>query len=55
MKVWLELAFGGTSVIAIRVVVVTVAYKNSSIATNLFTTRVNSIKTFFALAFFVLI
>lgn len=55
MEVWLELAFGRTSVIAIRVVVVAFAYKNESIATNLFAAWVNSIKTFFALAFFVLI
>jgi hypothetical protein len=55
MEIRLELAFRGTSVIAIRVVVVAFAYKNSSIATYLFTARANSIKTFFALAFFVLI
>jgi hypothetical protein len=55
MEVRLELAFGGTSVIAICVVVVALAYKNSSITTDLLTARVTSIKTFFALAFFVLI
>jgi hypothetical protein len=55
MEVRLELAFGGASVIAICVVVVALAYKNSSITTDLIAARVTSIKTFFALAFFVMI